>query len=288
MKPGTWNVELGTCLAILALAVAPARAGRFMTGTPEMMPPTPEVLKRAGFDQKLNAQVPLDLTFRDEAGAPVKLSELIHDKPVILNLVYLRCPMLCTEVLNGLLGAIKNVKFNVGDEYEVLTVSFDSRETPELAAAKKKHYLAQYGRAGAEKGWRFLTGEEAPIKALADAVGFRYVYDEKTDQFAHASGLVMLTPEGKVSHYFFGVFFSPAELRMAMVEASQHKIGSPVDAIMLFCFHYDPVAGKYTAAIMNMIRAGGVLTLAALGLFVAGIWRGRSKALRPEPAAGSD
>lgn len=281
------NIQLGlAALAIVATGfLSPARAGRFMTGEPTMMPPTPEVLKHAGFDQKLNAQVPLDLVFRDETGAPVKLGDLIHDKPVILNLVYFECPMLCTEVLNGLLAAVKNIKFDVGDEYEILTISFDPGETAALAAAKKSHYLSAYGRKGAEKGWRFLTGEQASIKALTDAVGFKYEYDAKSDQFAHASGIMVLTPQGRVSHYFFGVFYSPADIRLGLVEASAGKIGTPVDQIVLFCFHYDPVAGKYTAVIMNVIRAVALAVVAALALFVTGLWRFRSRP--PKPAAGN-
>ncbi len=274
-------------LAAIMASAATARAGRFMTAEPTIMPPTPEVLKRAGFDQKLDAQVPLDLEFRDESGATVKLGDVIHDKPVILNLVYFECPMLCTEVLNGLLSAIKNIKFNAGDEYEVLTVSFDPADTPELATAKKSRYLAEYGRAGAEKGWRFLTGTEPSIKALAAAVGFRYAFDEKSGQFAHASGIMVLTPQGRVSRYLFGVYYSPADLRLSLIEASAGKIGSPVDQIVLFCFHYDPVTGKYTAAIMNMIRAAAIAVLAALGLFVTGVWRYRARSAKPVAAVGN-
>lgn len=271
-----------------ALLCAQVQAGRFMTGEPTMMPPQPEVLKHAGFEQKLNGQVPLDLTFRDESGAAVKLSDLVQDKPVILNLVYFECPMLCTEVLNGLLGAVKTVKFDIGKEFDILTVSFDARETPELAANKKKQYLESYGRAGAEKGWHFLTGDEASIKALTDAVGFKFQYDEKSEQFAHASGIMVLTPDGRISHYFFGVFYSPPEIRLSLVEASQGKIGSPVDQIMLYCFHYDPATGKYTAVIMNMIRVAAVATLLALVLFMTGfLWRGKPSAVKPAEAMGN-
>jgi protein SCO1/2 len=267
-------------------AVTVAEAGRFMTGEPTMMPPQPEVLKRAGFDQKLNAQVPLDLIFRDETGAEVRLGDLVNDKPVILNLVYFECPMLCTEVLNGLIAAVKEVKFNVGDEYEIITVSFDPTETPDLAAAKKKNCIEEYGRAGADKGWHFLTGDAPAITALTESVGFKYQYDEKSEQYAHASGIMVLTPGGKVSHYLFGVYFSPYDLRLSLVKASEGKIGSPVDQIVLFCYHYDPVLGKYTAAVMNMIRAGGALTLAVLVLLVSGIIRVR-RPREPKPAGAA-
>jgi protein SCO1/2 len=270
----------------MALVSASASAGRFMTGSPTMSPPQPEVLKRAGFEQKMNAQVPLDATFRDETGATVRLGDLIHDKPVILNLAYYTCPMLCTEVMNGVLSAAQQLKFTAGAEYDILTVSFDARETSELAARKKANYLADYGRPGAEQGWRFLTGDESSIRALTDAVGFKYEYDEKSGEFAHASGLVVLTPGGQVSHYFFGVYFSAPDLRLALVEASEGKIGTPVDQILLFCYHYDPVAGRYTAAVMNMIRAVGVATLAGLALFIGGIGRWRSKELKPVAAGG--
>lgn len=272
-------------LAVLAVCAETARAGRFMTGEPTMMPPTPEALKKSGFEQRLDAQVPLDLVFRDERGEPIRLGDLIHDKPVLLNLVYFECPMLCTEVLNGVLSAVKQLKFDAGKEYLILTISFDHDEGPELAAAKKAHYLAEYGRPGAEAGWRFLTGDEASIQALTEAVGFKFAYDEKTDQFAHASGIMVLTPGGRMSHYFFGVYYSAPDLRLSLVEASSGKIGSPVDQIMLFCFHYDPTTGKYTAAIMNIIRAVALAVLAALALFVTGVWRVRARGLRP--AAGN-
>ena len=267
---GHWTLFVGMfCVTLSSVA----QAGRFMTGSPTMAPPQPEVLKRAGFDQKMQAQVPLDLVFRDETGAAVRLGDLIHDRPVILNLAYYSCPMLCTEVMNGVLSVAQQLKFDLGREYDILTVSFDARETAELAAKKKANYLAQYARPGGEQGWRFLTGDEASIRALTDAVGFKFQYDAESDQFAHASGIVVLTPGGQVSHYFFGVYFSAPDLRMALVEASQGKIGSPIDQILLFCYHYDPVAGRYTATVMNLIRAVGLATLIALVLFVTGVWK---------------
>jgi protein SCO1/2 len=228
----------------------------------------PPVLRDVGFDQRLDAQVPLALVFRDEAGRSVTLGEYFHGKPVILVLAYYRCPMLCTEVLNGLVRALLDVPFDVGKEFNVLTVSFDPREGPELAAAKKQTYLERYGRPGAEAGWHFLTGEQEPIQRLTEAVGFRYTYDPRNDQFAHASGIMVLTPEGKISRYFYDIHYSPRDLRLGLVEASENKIGSPADQILLYCFHYDPAEGRYGPVVMNFVRLGGVLTLLAIGTLV--------------------
>lgn len=228
----------------------------------------PRVLRDVRFDQRLNEQVPLDLTFHDETGQTVRLGDYFGTKPVILVLAYYRCPQLCTRVLNGLVQALMDISFDVGKEFNVLTVSFDPREKPELAAAKKKTYLERYGRAGAEQGWHFLTGDEAPIKRLTDAVGFHYTYDAKHDQFAHASGIMVLTLAGKLSRYFYDISYSPRDLRLGLVEASANRIASPSDHILLFCFHYDPMEGKYGPTIINFIRLGGVLTVLALGTFI--------------------
>jgi protein SCO1/2 len=189
------------------------------------------------------------------------LSEFFKGKPVVLSLVYYSCPMLCTQVLNGELGAFRQVSFNIGEQYEVVTVSFDPKETPELAAAKKQTYVKGYNRAGGEAGWHFLTGDEANIKRLTEAVGFRYAWDEQTKQFAHASGIMLLTPQGKIARYFYGIEYRPGDLRLGLVEASQDKIGTPVDALMLYCYHYDPATGKYGAVVMNIMRLAGVVTV---------------------------
>ncbi len=228
----------------------------------------PPVLREVRFDQRLNEQVPLDLVFQDETGKTVRLGDYFGSKPVILVLAYYRCPQLCTRVLNGLVQALMDISFDVGKEFTVLTVSFDPREKPDLAAAKKKTYLERYGRAGAEQGWHFLTGDEEPIKRLTDAVGFHYTYDAKHDQFAHASGIMILTPAGKISRYFYDISYSPRDLRLGLVEASANQIASPTDQILLFCFHYDPIEGKYGPAIINFIRLGGVLTVLSLGTFI--------------------
>ena len=228
----------------------------------------PPPLKKVAIEQKLNGQVPLDLVFRDEEGRERKLAEFFGQKPVILSLVYYDCPMLCTQVLNGLVAGMKPLKFDAGKEFEVVTVSFDPREGPALAREKKEAYLQRYGREGAGAGWHFLTGGQASIDALTDAVGFRYAWDEETKQFAHASAIMILTPEGKLSRYFYGIDYPPKDMRLGLVEASNNRIGSPVDQILLYCFHYDPRTGKYGFAIMNGLRAAGVATFLGLGLLI--------------------
>ncbi len=229
----------------------------------------PKALKNVGIDQKLNEQVPLDAVFKDEQGREVKLGEFFGKKPVVLSLVYYTCPMLCNQVLSGMLGSFRQVSFNIGEQYEVVTVSFDPRETPELAAAKKQTYVKGYNRPGAEASWHFLTGDEANIKRLTEAVGFRYAWDDQTNQFAHASGIMVLTPEGKLARYFYGIDYPPRDLRLGLGEASQNKIGTPVDALMLYCYHYDPATGKYGAVVMNIMRlAGGVTVVLIVGLLL--------------------
>jgi protein SCO1 len=228
----------------------------------------PEVLKNVGLDQKLNDQVPLDLTFRDEHGASVNIGQFLQGKPAILTLVYYKCPMLCTEVLNATLNSVKEMPLEIGKDFNVITVSFDPTEKPVLAEAKQIMYSGLYGRRGAIHGWHFLTGDEDQIQKLAAAVGFRFVYDKESSQFAHASGIMVLTPEGKLSRYFYGLSYAPRDLRLALVEASEGKIGSTVDAIMLYCFHYDPVTGKYAVTIMNVVRAAGALSAVGIALMI--------------------
>jgi protein SCO1/2 len=236
-------------------------------------PGLPPALRGVAFDQKLNEQVPLDVAFQDETGKSVRLADFCRDKPVILVLAYFRCPMLCDQVLNGLVRAMLDLPFDAGKEFNVVTVSFDPRETPEMATAKKKTLIERYGRPGAAEGWHFLTGAEASIKRLTQAVGFRYTYDAKNEQFAHASGIVVLTPGGKVSRYFHDIRYSPRDLRLGLVEASANRIGSATDQVLLFCFHYDPLEGKYGPAVLNFVRRGGVLTLLAVGAFFIVLWR---------------
>jgi len=228
----------------------------------------PEVLKNVGLDQKLNAQVPLDLTFRDEHGATVNLGQFLQGKPAILTMVYYKCPMLCTEVLNATLNTLKEVPLEIGKDFSVITVSIDPTEKPVLAEAKQIMYTGLYGRRGAVHGWHFLTGDENQIQKLAAAVGFRFVYDKESSQFAHASGIMVLTPEGRLSRYFYGISYPPRDVRLALVEASQGKIGSTADTILLFCFHYDPITGKYAVTILNVVRAAGALSALGIALMI--------------------
>jgi protein SCO1 len=237
----------------------------------------PAALREVGFDQRLGETVPLDITLRDEAGRPVRLGNYFRGKPVALNLVYFECPMLCTMALNGLTGALGTLSFEPGREFEMVTVSFDHREGPELAAAKKATYLKRYGRPQAAAGWHFLTGDAAAIQALTRAVGFRYTWDDATAQFAHPSGLVVLTPEGRIARYLYGVEYTPKDLRLGLVEASEGRVGTAVDQAVLFCYRYDPMTGKYGLLVMRLVRVGGVLTVLALGTFIV-VYR------RPRPA----
>jgi protein SCO1 len=250
-------------------------------------PSLPRSLRDVGFDQRLNEQVPLDLHFKDEAGRDVCLADYFgHGKPIILVLAYFRCPMLCSEVLNGLVQAMLDMKLDIGTDFDVITVSFDARETPEMATLKKKSYVERFGHPGANSGWHFLTGRKESIEHLTRAVGFRYSYDASHDQFAHASGIMVVTPEGKLSRYFYDIRYSPRDLRLGLVEASANRIGSPIDQVLLFCFHYDPAEGKYGAAIMNFVRLGGLVTVAGLAAFICWLWRGeRRRARRPAATA---
>jgi protein SCO1/2 len=231
------------------------------------------ILHQVGFDQNLDAQIPLDLVFRDEAGRPVVLGELLGTRPVILTLNYYNCPMLCTVELNALLRSLQVLPFDVGREFAVVTVSIDPKETPALAAAKKAGYLRRYGRSGGTAGWRFLTGEEPSIQRLTQAVGFRYAFDSKSGQFAHPAGFVVLTPEGRIARYFYGLDYPPRDLRLALVEASAHKIGSAVDQVLLVCFHYDPSTGRYNVAVMSILRVFCALTAVGLATFMLCMFR---------------
>ena len=228
----------------------------------------PAPLKHVGIDQKLDAQVPLDLQFKDETGKTVKLGDYFGKRPVVLAPVYYECPMLCTQILNGLVRSLKAVTFNPGQEFEVVVFSFDARDTSTLAAAKKESYLKRYDRAGTAAGWHFLTGDLESIKALTAAIGFRYVWDAHTNQFAHASGVMVLTPQGRVSKYFYGIEYASKDIRLGLIEAAQNKIGTPVDQLLLFCFHWDASTGKYTATAMNLLRVAAGATILLLGGFV--------------------
>lgn len=227
----------------------------------------PTALRDVRIEQKLNQQLPLELVFRDENGQSVKLGQYFGKKPVVLSLVYYDCPMLCTQVLNGMITSFRVLPFEIGKEFDVVTISFDPRETPALAAEKKKvyiEYLPDKMEANANSGWHFLTGDAASIESITDAVGFRYHYDEATRQFAHASAIMVATPEGKLSRYFYGIDYPARDLRLGLIESSQNKIGSPVDQLLLYCYHYDPATGKYGAAVMRVMRIAGVMTLLAI------------------------
>jgi len=241
---------------------SPLYGARPETGNPATG--LPKALNDVRIEQKLDQQLPLDLVFRDESGRQVKLGQYFGKKPIVLAFVYYDCPMLCTQVLNGMVTSFRVLPFQIGNEFDVVTISFDPRETNTLAAAKKKlyvDYLPEMMRAGANNGWHFLTGDQANITQLTDAAGFHYRWDEETKQFAHASAIMVTTPHGKLSRYFYGIDYAPRDLRLGLIESSANKIGSTADQLLLYCFHYDPASGKYGAAIMRVMRVAGVLTV---------------------------
>ena len=242
----------------------------------------PPALQKIGIDQKLDAQLPLDTELKDENGRTVKLGDYFgKGRPVILALVYYECPMLCNEVLNGLTGSLKGISLNAGKDFDVVAISFDARENEkaDLAKNKKESYLGRYNRAGSENGWHFLTGTQDSIDKVTQAVGFNYFYDEKTNQFAHAGGVMMATPEGKMSRYFYGIDYAPKDLKLGILDSAQDKIANPVDKLLLYCYHYDPSTGKYGFAVINAMRFGCVLTLLGLGGMFFVFWR-RNKLLK--------
>jgi protein SCO1/2 len=263
-----WRRWVGLFLGFLAVCGAPAARA----DNSKILPP---LLQGIGIDQRLNEQVPLDLQFRDEAGQTVTLGDYFGKKPVILSLVYFGCPMLCTMAENGLLHSLQEVKFSVGDQFEVLTVSFDPNDNAELAAAKKAVYVGLYGRKGADRGWHFLTGDEASIQQLTRAVGFRYKYDAQAKQYVHATGIMVLTPKGKIARYFYGIYYPSRDLRLGLVEASANKIGSPVDEVLLFCCRYDPATGKYGVIISRLLQMAGLITVLCIGGLILALSRSR-------------
>jgi protein SCO1 len=265
-------------LAIVLLA-HPATVAAQFTDPNQGIGVRPELLKQVGVDQKLNDEIPLNLAFRDEHGRPVELAQFFGSKPVILTLVYYNCPMLCTQVLNGLDRSLEVLPLEIGKDFNVVTVSIDPTDRPVVAEAKQAMYAGMYRRPGAQYGWHFLTGDEPQIKQLADSVGFRYAYDPDSKQYAHASAIMLLTPAGKISRYFYGVSYPERDLRLGLVEASQGKIGSPVDAVLLFCYHYDPHTGKYGLLISRVLQLGGILTVLVGGIFLIFLFRGEHYAL---------
>ncbi len=249
---------------------------------------TPAILNKVGITQNLNVQVPPDLAFRDEAGKSVKIGDYFGKKPIVLSLVYFDCPALCTEVLNGQLRTMRAISLDLGKDFEAITVSFEPKDTPALAKAKRDVYAGQYDRPGAVDHWHFLTGEQPSIDALTNVVGFHYAYDSAIRQYAHAAAILVLTPDGRIDRYFYGVQYPARDFRLGLVEASEGKIGTVTDHAMLYCYQYDPMTGKYGLVIMNVLRAAGGLTVLVLGIFMAIMFQRERK--RPpvvSPAAGA-
>jgi protein SCO1/2 len=269
------SMVFSVCSVALVLLLSVPSVSLGQPSTPRYVPPPGKVaseqipmLKDVGIDQKLNEKIALDVPFTDETGKDVTLGQFFGSRPVLLALVYYECPMLCTQVLHGLVGSLEGISFTAGKEFEVVFVSFDPGETPALAADRKQYFLRRYGHPEAAPYVHFLTGRETSIKALTSAIGFRYAYDAQIDQFAHPAAITLLTSEGRVSRYLYGIEFAPRDLKLALVEASAGKIGSVVEQILLFCYHYDPESGKYGLVIMNFVRLAAALTVIALGASV--------------------
>jgi protein SCO1 len=254
------------CASVASAQTAPGGVAR--EAAAPVSSETPKPLENVTFEQRLDTRLPLDTPFKDETGRDVTLGQYFGKRPVVLAFVYYSCPMLCTQVLNGVSSAVKAMPFTVGDDFDVVFVSFDHRETPRMAAEKKAAQLEDYHQTGTAAGWHYLTGSEASIARVTSAAGFSYRWDEKSGQFAHVSGVLVVTPDGRLSRYFYGVEYSPKELRMALVESSAGKIGSAVDQLLLYCYHYDPATGQYGVVAMNMVRLGGAITLVLLGGFI--------------------
>jgi protein SCO1/2 len=264
-------------VSFVSFVVSVSHAGAQMSGAPApgykrapglAASAVPAPLREIGFDQNLDALVPLDTTFRDEAGQTVRLGDYFGKRPVVMVFAYYDCPMLCTLVINGLSSALNVLSLSPGKDFEIVTVSFDGRDTPASASAKKAAYLDRYTRAGAAEGWHFLTGDQPSIDRLTKAAGFRYVWDKDTKQFAHPTGVIVLTPDGRLARYLFGIEYGPRDLRFAIVEASAGKIGSAVDSLLLYCYHYDPMTGRYGLVIMRALRLAGAATVLTLGVFI--------------------
>ena len=271
------------CLSLLLVLLFIVRAGAQIVTEPpaERLPPQ---LGNVGIEQRLNQHIPLNVTFRDETGHAVQLSHFFQEgKPVVLSLVYFRCRILCNQVLSSLAGALRYVKFDAGKQFEVLTVSFDPSETPADAQAAKAQYLAIYGHPGADVGWHFLTGDEASIHALSEAVGFHYYHDPRTNQFAHATGIMLLTSDGRVAQYYYGAKYFPSDLRLGLIQASQNQIGTLADQIVLYCYHYDPRIGRYGAIVTRIIQLSGGATLLIFGSILLFLFRADPNRRRRRP-----
>ncbi len=265
MKPARWIGCAAAAAILIAGASADARAQRGE--------PVPADLEGVDVIEHPDAALPLELVFQDERGEPVALGQYFHkDRPVLLVLGYYECPMLCTLVLNGLVDALNDIDWVPGEQFEIVTLSIDPGETPKLAAWKKQNYLEAYGRPAAAAGWHFLTGRETQIRQLADALGFGYRYVEQRDEYAHPAVLFIATPEGRIARYLYGVSYEPRTLRLSLVEASRGKIGTTLDRVLLYCYHYDSTAGRYAPVAVNIMRAGGAISVALLGGFLAWLW----------------
>jgi protein SCO1/2 len=258
-------------LVPLTLASARSASAQGFYRQPEVKAPSSQqvdIIKDIDFEQRLDAQLPLDATFRDETGRTVQLGEYFHhDKPVVLALVYYECPMLCTQVLNGMVTSLKVLRYSAGHDFDVVALSFNPREGSGLASAKKAAYVDAYGRPGSEHGFHFLTGDPDSIERVTNAVGFKYKYDPRIAQYAHAAGITVLTPEGRISRYFYGIEFAPRDVQFGLMDASKLKIGTITEKITFLCYHYDPASGKYGLIVTRLLQAGGLLTLAAMGTF---------------------
>ena len=269
--------KAGFVIAAMTLFVLPARA---------QQPGPPPILREVSIAQRLNEPIPPDIIFRDEDGKAVHLGDYFGKKPIVLSLVYFDCPALCTEVLNSELRTMKAISLDLGKDFDAITVSFEPKDTPALAKAKRDVYAGQYGRPGATRNWHFLTGEQASIDALTRAAGFHYAYDSATRQYAHAAAILVLTPHGRVARYFYGVTYPARDFRLGLVEASEGKIGTPTDHALLFCYQYDPMTGKYGLIVMNVVRAAGLLTLLVLGIFMFVMFRRERNHPNGPPAVG--
>jgi protein SCO1/2 len=255
------------------------KGGPDLTSRPASENTTPQLLSNVGIDQHLDQQLPMDAQFTDETGKKIKLGDLFGKRPIMLAFVYFECPMLCTEVLNGLTAGLLPLDFSAGKDFDVVAISFNPKDSFQLAALKKKNYVNRYHRAGSEAGWHFLTGDSSAIGIATRAAGFRYVYDSISGQYAHASGVILTTPEGKISKYFFGIEYAPKELKYALMEASNDRIGTITDKFLLFCYHYDPMRTKNGATIVSVIRFSGLATLVALGMLFVVLHSIRKKRL---------
>ena len=264
-------------MVAMALLVLPARA--------QQLGPPP-ILREVSIAQRLNEPIPPDIIFRNEDGKAVHLGDYFGKKPIVLSLVYFDCPALCTEVLNGELRTMKAISLDLGKDFDAITVSFEPKDKPALAMAKRDVYAGQYGRPGATGNWHFLTGEQASIDALTQAAGFHYVYDSASRQYAHAAAILVLTPHGRIARYFYGVTYPARDFRLGLVEASEGKIGTPTDHALLYCYQYDPMTGKYGLIVMNVVRAAGLLTLLILGIFMVVMFRRERNHPKGPPAVG--